>query len=121
MDFGSQKNWKGLNSWETAASPSGNSHSQSDYVNLLDQLQSNDQNAKNNAGGVSSTGSKRLEKQKSLGSSLDWKPVKLMRSGYLLEVLVSAIQVGVRSLGWIHYIPRWMLNWVPVLIINHLV
>lgn len=58
--------------WETTASPNGNSQPHVDFVNSWEQL---------NSGG----GEKRpLEKGNSLGSSgLDWKPVKWIRSGSL--------------------------------------
>ncbi|KAI3721378.1 hypothetical protein L2E82_32388 [Cichorium intybus] len=57
--------------------PKGNSHPHYDIVN------SSDQHPKNNGGGASTTNSQRLEKDNSLGSSLDWKPVKWIRSGSL--------------------------------------
>ncbi|CAH1438476.1 unnamed protein product [Lactuca virosa] len=47
MAFGSLKDPKGVNSWETTASPNGNSLPHNDFVNSLDQLQSADQHAKN--------------------------------------------------------------------------
>nr|XP_043631183.1 uncharacterized protein LOC122602650 [Erigeron canadensis] len=78
VDVGSQNDRKGGNSWEATASPNGNFHSQSDFLNSWDQL------AKNNSGGVSTTGGgPRLEKGNSLGSSIDWKPIKWSRSGSL--------------------------------------
>ncbi|KAI3520106.1 hypothetical protein L1887_09330 [Cichorium endivia] len=57
--------------------PKGNSHPHYDFVN------SSDQHPKNNGGGASTTSSQRLEKDNSLGSSLDWKPAKWIRSGSL--------------------------------------
>lgn len=76
--FSSQKEWKG-HSWETTASPNGNSHPHSDFVNSWDQLHLKEQNDKN--GGVSNTG-QRVERENSLGS-IDWKPLKWTRSGSL--------------------------------------
>ncbi|CAI9273462.1 unnamed protein product [Lactuca saligna] len=84
MAFGSQKDPKGVNSRETTASPNGNSLPHNDFVNSLDQLHSADQQAKNSGGGgISTTNNQRLEKETSLGSSLDWKPLKWIRSGSL--------------------------------------
>ncbi|XP_023740190.1 uncharacterized protein LOC111888279 isoform X1 [Lactuca sativa] len=83
MAFDGQKDPKGVNSWETTASPNGNSLPHNDFVNSLDQLHSADQHAKNSGGGFSTTNNQRLEKETSLGSSLDWKPLKWIRSGSL--------------------------------------
>lgn len=75
-----QKDWKRGNYWETATQPNGNangnSYPHSDFVNSMDHVQLNDQHAKNSGG-------QRLEKGSSLGSSLDWKPLKWTRSGSL--------------------------------------
>lgn len=83
VDLGSQKDGKGGNFWDTTASPTGNSHPHADFVSSWDQHQLNDQHAKSNVDGVTTTGGKRLEKEISLGSSLDWKPLKWIRSGSL--------------------------------------
>ncbi|KAK9061244.1 hypothetical protein SSX86_018424 [Deinandra increscens subsp. villosa] len=83
VDSGSQKDSKGGSSRQTSASPNGNSHPQSDFVNSWDHLQLNDQHAKSSGDGVSTTGDQRIEKAVSLGSSLDWKPLKWIRSGSL--------------------------------------
>ncbi|KAK1409554.1 hypothetical protein QVD17_36080 [Tagetes erecta] len=77
VDFGSLKDRKGGSSREPSASPSGNSHLQSDFLNPWDQ------HDKSSGDGVSTTCSQRLEKSVSLGSSLDWKPLKWNRSGSL--------------------------------------
>ncbi|XP_071705873.1 uncharacterized protein [Rutidosis leptorrhynchoides] len=82
VDLGNQKDSKGGHSWETTASPNGNFNRQTDFVNSWDQLHSNDQKAKNSSP-VSFTGGQRLEKGNSLGSTLDWKPIKWIRSGSL--------------------------------------
>ncbi|KAI3808988.1 hypothetical protein L1987_24952 [Smallanthus sonchifolius] len=75
---GIQRDGKGENYRETSASPNSSSHPQYDLMNSWDQLQSNDQPVKNNDDGVGTTGGK-----SSLGSSLDWKPLKWIRSGSL--------------------------------------
>ncbi|KVI09746.1 uncharacterized protein LOC112510223 isoform X2 [Cynara cardunculus var. scolymus] len=79
----SQKDRKGGNSRETTVSPHGNFHPHPDFINSWDQLQSKDLHDKNNGGGVCTTGGQRLENESSLGSSIDWKPLKWIRSGSL--------------------------------------
>ncbi|KAL8193208.1 hypothetical protein R6Q57_027112 [Mikania cordata] len=104
VNFSNQKDLKGGNSRQTSASPNGNSHPQSDFVNHWDQLHLNDQHAKSSGDGVSTTGDQRLEKAVSLGSSRDWKPLKWMRSGSLssrgsgFSHLSSCKVIGVDSL-----------------------
>ncbi|XP_076958751.1 uncharacterized protein LOC143634603 isoform X1 [Bidens hawaiensis] len=83
VDTGNQKDLNRGSFRAMSASPNGNSHPQSDFVNPWDQVQLNDQHAKSSSDGVSATGDQRLEKAVSLGSSLDWKPIKWMRSGSL--------------------------------------
>ncbi|KAI3793417.1 hypothetical protein L1987_36036 [Smallanthus sonchifolius] len=83
VDAANLKDLKGGSSRETSASPIGNSHPQSDFVNPWDQLQLNDQHAKSSGDGVSTAGGQTLEKAVSLGSSIDWKPIKWIRSGSL--------------------------------------
>ncbi|XP_024959161.1 uncharacterized protein LOC112500097 isoform X1 [Cynara cardunculus var. scolymus] len=77
--LGSQKPLKGGNSWATTLSLNGNSYPLTDSVNSWEQLQLNDQHAKKNGGEVSTTGSQGLDKE----DSLDWKPLKWIRSGSL--------------------------------------
>ncbi|KAL8241134.1 hypothetical protein R6Q59_014489 [Mikania micrantha] len=76
VDSGMQRSREGENSRETSASPNSNSHPQ--FNSVL-----NDQHAKNHDDGASTTGDKRFEKENLLGSTLDWKPVKWIRSGSL--------------------------------------
>ncbi|KAK9063012.1 hypothetical protein SSX86_016882 [Deinandra increscens subsp. villosa] len=80
---GIQRDRKGESPRENSTSPNCNSHPQPDFVNSWDQFQPNDQHVKNIDNGVSPTGGQRLEKEISLGSSLDWKPLKWIRSGSL--------------------------------------
>ncbi|KAI3705192.1 hypothetical protein L1987_75426 [Smallanthus sonchifolius] len=74
---GIQRDGKGENYTETSASPNSSSHPQYDLMNSWDQP------VKNNDDGVGTTGGQRLEKETSLGSSLDWKSLKWIRSGSL--------------------------------------
>ncbi|KAF5770783.1 putative transcription factor MYB-HB-like family [Helianthus annuus] len=83
VESGNPKDPKRGNSREASASPNGNSHPQTDFVNPCDQLQLNDQHGKSSGDGVGTAGDQRLEKAVSLGSSLDWKPLKWIRSGSL--------------------------------------
>ncbi|KAI3520108.1 hypothetical protein L1887_09332 [Cichorium endivia] len=75
----SQKDRKGCNS----PSPNGTSHLHSDFVNSWDELPPKDQHDKNNGSVVGTTGNQRLDNENSLGSSIDWKPLKWIRSGSL--------------------------------------
>ncbi|KAI7735969.1 hypothetical protein M8C21_022381, partial [Ambrosia artemisiifolia] len=82
-ESGNQKDLKRGSFRETSVSPNGNSLPPSDFVNSWDQVQLNDQHGKSSGDGVGTTGDQRLEKSVSLGSSLDWKPIKWIRSGSL--------------------------------------
>lgn len=79
----SHKDRNGGNSKEITASPNDNSHPHSDFVNPWDQIMPKDQHDKNNGGGVGTAGGQRLDDENSLGSSIDWKPLKWTRSGSL--------------------------------------
>lgn len=97
-----QRDWRGGHSWE-AASPSGSarqndaandqrsldvmvphsfSHPHSEHVNTCDQSHSRDHHSKSGSvNGTASTG-QRFERESSLGS-IEWRPLKWIRSGSL--------------------------------------
>ncbi|MFS7957731.1 putative transcription factor MYB/SANT family [Helianthus anomalus] len=93
---GIQRDQKGETCRETSGLISSNMHLQSDFGTSWDQR------SKDNDDGVGAT-NRRLEKDVSLGSSLDWKPIKWIRSGSLssrgsgFSLLSSCKVVGVDS------------------------